>query len=1023
MKLNAIQEKAVTTIDRNLCLIAGAGTGKTTVLTARVLHIYQYGKIPKGREIPSVLAITFTEKAASEMKQRIGRALKGKDSPLFKRLYREFPHAPIYTIHGFCHKVLQEFPDEVGIPEDFEVIDETVSGQLEEEAIKETIEKFRRDPEALTFFAKRLGLSEERKIGQKLLELVEEARNANVRLKIPKISDGEVGVKEYEDLLGAFSLLADEAKKSTKVAKLRNSPEFSAFWKVTTIERQLEVIRNIEESLRNTGKGTSQRDKLEEGIELFKRNSEKLNVPSYRLILRILLDFTNRYEAKKKDAGVLDFYDLVAKTGELLEKEEVLKILQKRFPYIMVDEFQDTDPLQSEIIEKLGTVESPFDGPNIFVVGDPKQSIYGFRGSDVSSFLRVTERMKRYGAEILYLEENYRSVPEVIDFVNRVFEKQMNPYRELQAKRSKNGVPPILLTSEGGEEEAVGDYLLELFHQGVSPEEVAILFRSSEPMKGFEEALSNRGIPHLNLSSRSFFKTPEISDTLLLLKALAFPEDDLIQAAALRTPALGFSDGFLGSLFGNGVKDPHEWKKYERWQGTADFLRKKETTLEVGAFLEEIFEVFHLRALYAPGDFSYRRRGNLEKLLDMALDFQEKGSFREFVREVMLLSEGKESEVPPRTESVGVRLLTVHGSKGLEFPVVILPKIGRAFSGNYQEFNFNEKGELGLKRGYSSYQYEKNTLENRKKDLEEEIRVTYVAMTRARDRLVFSCDKPEKARIGSIASFLAPYWEEIEKWTPSPAPYVSKDRRGNFLGTPLYSLPFQKKGLVKNRYSISQFLTYRKSPAEYYLKHCLGMDPSGYGAGREGINPGVFGSIYHKYMEMTLRGGADLREIADSFGVKLSSREREELFAMGNRTLETMKGQKIRTEKEFFYPFEGKIFHGFIDQLRQKGGRTEVWDLKTNRVFSDLEELKNDYEPQIILYMLAVHEVLEEDCSGGVLYFARTGDQVFIPRDPGKEEELKKNLRKFIEDVEAPDFEERILESQEFEERWNRLNF
>ncbi|MDO5713838.1 MAG: UvrD-helicase domain-containing protein [Tissierellia bacterium] len=1019
MNFNSVQKKAIETIDQNICLIAGAGTGKTAVLTERCLNIYKNGRLIKGQEIPSVLAITFTEKAALEMKQRLGKKLGtlGRENPKYAHLAQEFVHAPIYTIHSFCSQLLREYPIEGKVPLDFQVLDEGEIFTLQRETMKKVLKKYEKDPRAITFFSDICSMSNLDQISNVLLQLYGKMKNRNVEIKIPKES-GETLKKE--DFLSLFSQFQDFAKLCRKNTKIYKYFETENLDYIDALESPMEwilEIQKMEERLGSSLKGKEPRDKLEEKIKEFLAFGEKLNQPFYQLIYTIINDFKIKYTNAKYSQGYLDFDDLIEKALDLVKNPLIGEELRNTYKYIMVDEFQDTDPLQCELIFELCKKEKPYDGANLFIVGDPKQSIYQFRGSDVNSFLNMVYDMKKHGAILLEMKENYRSSGEILKFVNMVFGNKMDSYISLYPGLEKVGPNPgIIINSQNEEEDNISNYILKLCKDNYEYGDIALLFRAGTSMEKYENALKDKNIPVVNHNSMNFYTSREILDVTILLEGILY-DDTFHLVSVLRCPYINLSEESIYAIIhGLEIENKEDEDKYTTWMDTRKELRSLLKYMEVLEFIEMVMERFQMKVFIAEDDEFYIRRGNLEKFLDLAYDFQNKknGSLEEFLKETIERRNiSQEGQYIPEGDVKGVHLLTIHGSKGLEFPVVILPEAGKKTRGSYDLINISPSGKLGLREGYSEENYRSNLEEYNKLEMEEELRIQYVACTRAKECLIFS--GLEKSKEGSLGKTIEAYKESMEKINENTleVDMFSEDKVWSHVQrNPLYKIRPTKKGRVKKFYTISEYLTFQKDPIEYYLQYILKIPlevTSEKGQRWDGVSPLELGNIYHKYMEV-YEEGRSLNDICTLLNLSPSKLQVDILKEMISHTQTTINDEvEILKEVEFYFPVKDKIFHGFVDQYRFNKDKGVVWDLKTNSPKNDYNELESYYRPQILLYTMAMEEAFKRETSKGILYFARTNEKREVLSTDEKRSKLLYDLETFIDTVESPTFEDEML--------------
>ena len=508
--LTLVQRKAVETVDRNVCVSAGAGTGKTRVLVERFIYLVEH----EWARPHEILAVTFTEKAAQEMKRRIAARLR--ESGL-EDARRELENAYIGTIHSFCARVLREHPIEAGIDPDFRVLEEDEAHLLRELAFDELIEARFQEPEMFNLLhvygekTLRSGVSSvARKVhtsGLTLNVILSEAKRGQVLLR-------PVPFLELEPLKKLKGKENDCAEMETLLSKPVSG------W------REIEAIKTAAKKFQRRGdEQKAFRDALDEWLGF---RIESLSSEIKTAFFNFAVDFKTRYAARKRKHSGLDFDDLEREAVSLLSGSEpaqiaIRSLYQKHFKFIMVDEFQDTSPIQNQLIDLVQSAGT------LFIVGDWKQSIYGFRGADASLFLKKEEEFSSSGKEsYVALAENFRSRPELIDCVNPFFEKlwaeekktfgPLIPARNVIARSEipRNDGVVEFLTVERPEGETVQEARIkearalagrieELQATGAYEyRDFAMLFRAADDIFFYEYELRNLGIPYYVVSGRGF---------------------------------------------------------------------------------------------------------------------------------------------------------------------------------------------------------------------------------------------------------------------------------------------------------------------------------------------------------------------------------------------------------------------------------------------------------------------------------------------------------------------------------------
>ena len=824
----------VTPLDETLVVEAAAGTGKTTELVKRILRVIETGRA----EVTSLVAVTFTEKAAGELKLRLRQELEGArtraaDATTRGRLERALSNleeAHVSTIHGFCADLLRERPVEAGIDPLFTVLTEAQAQRLYDEAFASWFQEALKDPpegvrRSLRRTSRRTwgGDPDEdgpverlRRAGWELTEW----RDFPASWTRPDFDRGR-HIRALADAVHAFAAITEQGSvrdnlfRDTAAAR-RTSHELklvlgaddldAAEALLVDLARNRDFTRARKGSGAHYGKGVS-RSQVQEGhkalvaaLEVFTADADAELAALLRDELRGSID---RYQELKARTGALDFLDLLGCARDLVrDHEDVRRAFQQRFSRVFVDEFQDTDPLQAELLLLLAADDSaetdwrnvrPMPG-KLFVVGDPKQSIYRFRRADVEIYRQVCDQLLACGARPVQLETSFRAVPNLQRAINAAFTPLMTGDRDtLQAdyvrllpKRSDlPGQPSLVVlpvprpygrfkiaatSIEESLPDAVGAFVHWLVSEsgwkvsdrrggGVVPVEarhVCLLFRrfvswGEDLTRGYVDALEARGVRHLLVGGRAFHDREEIETLRAALAAVEWPDDELSVFATLR-----------GALFAIGDEELLEYHHLHR--GFHPFSRPEalpEHLQPIGDALALLAELHArrnrrpvaetvtrlLKETRAHVGFALRRAGeqvlaNALHVAELARQYELSGgiSFRGFVDELREAAEGNEAAEAPILEegSDGVRLMTVHKAKGLEFPVVILAdmtcKLARADAGRHLD---QERKLCALRLGgWTPLELREQQALEQARDQAEGVRLAYVAATRARDVLV-----------------------------------------------------------------------------------------------------------------------------------------------------------------------------------------------------------------------------------------------------------------------------------------------
>jgi DNA helicase-2/ATP-dependent DNA helicase PcrA len=604
--LNKQQHEAVTTTQGPLLIVAGAGSGKTRVLTFRIAYLLQQYKAAPNE----ILALTFTNKAAREMKERILKLIGDKAQKLW-----------MGTFHSIFSKILRFEAEKLGYGKDFTIYDTSDSEQV----IKQILQELNFDPK--------------------------EIKPKTIRNKISDAKNQLISPDDYQ----------------------------------------------------------------------------------HRFVSSTLDDITSRvysvYQKRLKQSNAMDFDDLLVKPIQLFEEHpEVLEQYQDRFKYILIDEYQDTNHAQYKVTKMLAAKYN-----NICVVGDDAQSIYSFRGADISNILNFKEDYEN--AKQVPLEQNYRSSKSILQCADSIIKKNSNQLDKTLWTEQGLGDPVILLQNYDERDEAnrVAQHIIDLkMRHGYTNNQVAILYRTNYQSRVFEEALRRHDLAYQLIGGLSFYQRKEIKDVLAYLTLLVNKHDETNLVRIINEPSRGIGNKSINDLrrqaretgqtmwdILENVEDSNVYKPAKvRIREFVDMINKIRSDLAMGITISEatrnvLEQSGYMKALVEENSHeSMMRRENIIELQN-AISYYERGkakpSLSAFLQEISLITDGdKFDENKP-----AITLMTVHGSKGLEFPVVFVVGL--------EENLF----PVGGRDGFDA-------------DIEEERRLFYVAITRAEERLYFS---------------------------------------------------------------------------------------------------------------------------------------------------------------------------------------------------------------------------------------------------------------------------------------------
>lgn len=668
-KLNEQQKEGVFTTEGAVLILAGAGSGKTGVLTHRIAHLID----DLGVNSYNILAITFTNKAAKEMKERVDRLVgMGADS------------AWIMTFHAACVRILRRYICRIGYDNNFTIYDT----DDQKSVIKDILKRKNLDP------------------------------------------------KQYKD---------------------------------RTI---LSVISNA-------------KDNLISPDDMYQSSGGNYNTMKTAEIYR-------EYQEQLKKNNAVDFDDIIGLTVKLFnEDKEVLKYYQERFRYIMVDEYQDTNRAQFNLIRLLAGGHG-----NLCVVGDDDQSIYKFRGADINNILDFEKYFN--DAKIIKLEQNYRSTQKILDVANEVIKNNAGRKDKRLWTSVKDGTKVIFNVYENGYEEARGiaeDIAHRHLHDRKDYSDFAILYRTNAQSRSLEEKLIEKNIPYRIYGGINFYARREIKDILAYLKTIDNARDDLAVKRILNVPKRGIGATSVAKVddyayenditFYVALRQAKEVpglqravSKVEGFVTQIEILKSKSQYIGVGKLIEEIIETVgysdYIDAESESDEQATERRQNIDELISKAVQYEEtvdEPSLSGFLEEVALVADIDNLD----ENNDMVSLMTIHSAKGLEFPIVYLAGMEDGLFPSYMSISTGDES-----------------------DIEEERRLCYVGITRAKETLIMSAARMRTVRGETQMNRTSRFVREIPKELLAESAQMLKKNSeySSITGKDHMELPVRKRGQV-----------------------------------------------------------------------------------------------------------------------------------------------------------------------------------------------------------------------------------
>lgn len=768
----------------NLVIEAGAGTGKTTAIVGEVLKLL-FGGVEITPE--RIVLVTFTEKAAGEIADRIHGALEdirhqadrnqpvrwpaGSEHPLFEappscRGRAEEQLARIdalrsQTIHSFCQSLLRQYPIEAGIDPQFRIIegfdrslfyDQVFDDWVDHETRVQGRADAAREWEALLehrtyfFFAR-----------ADIFELLE-------RRHLLLDESYDIGcIAEYDATLRsaveAVRLRGNDDHDITRYFRTHPAPEQGS-----AIDDWIDYFAPIAGALRSVHlkQFPACKDALKEVLRGEDTKSCVYDLLVSHRAAGAALSLTRRFvdylDAAKRARGVLDFDDLLLRTRALLQNDSILARVRAQFDFIFVDEFQDTDRIQADILRLIATDSSGHFVPGkIAVVGDPKQSIYAFRRADPETYASFTSAIRASGGGFEYLEDQYRSRPELVAVLNDTCETlfangERDPnvfqpeYHRLRAARNDEAdCAPWLFLDGGGNAEKEAEAIVAWIREQNEPDlrRFALLFRRRTKMETYLDVFDRCDLPYVVPPLGLFLDRPAAVDLLAVLRAIAYGYDRGALISAARTPYFALTDVEIAS--GLLAEEDGPWKELIE---SLKAFRRASRHLTVTELVDHVIAATNIEAVYRATSGGDRALRHLEQVRAIAFTYDRKagGSLRQFVEETARRREAPEEVEPSLLDETtnAVRILTIHGAKGLEFDRVIVPDLEFSTHGQGVDvFTVEEPRSLVMRNGFDTLSGVCRSSDGRPlkdigklRDQAEMRRLFYVAITRAKSQVV-----------------------------------------------------------------------------------------------------------------------------------------------------------------------------------------------------------------------------------------------------------------------------------------------
>ena len=1068
------RQRVRTLLNVNMVVEAGAGTGKTTLLIDRLC----FALLAQGILAPRLVALTFTEKAAAEIKTRLifklqavlqaARENKPESTLDTLREYFQVPAAqiiaraeralsqldisPIGTIHSFCADILRTYPLEAGLTPGAEIdkgpraqrVFEAEWNKFLDRELGERAPRPRQWQEVLS----KVSLADLRACAQEMCS----GKMQSQSFSLPKeklISVCEARARRAMEMAKSFS----SGKKAPRViekALFQAAQRFerAAQWLRTGVydgvEEETIAIKSVpkdwdagsEEEAKSLCRFASQADPA---VQCFVQKA-------YALLAEVVASV----RARMTEEGILSFDDLLVKTRDLLKNNLLVRrYVQEEYDALYIDEFQDTDPVQGELLlflaEQKGGAATRWQDVQLqpgklFVVGDPKQSIYRFRGADITAYELFTELILKQGGEKAYLRQNFRSEEEIIAVANGVCSAVMKEQPAFQPayepiftdKTERSGAAELALVCAAEGKAGADDYrhnqgrfIARWINRHVGTltlrsgrklqyKDIALLTRAATTLGPYADALRREGVPFTLEEDKDFYRRQEINDFLNLLRAIDDPQDRISLTGVLRSPLGALTDEEIYRL---SLRHALDWRKPAAGSEAAERIYALLRTYAARAgreplrqLLRSLLQESFLAEACAVAYDAERSMAHLQKLVSLAEGYSLQmpltlGQFLSRVQEMMEQELSRLSALPAGEGADAVSVMTVHKSKGLEFPVVILADISKRESAaaskrpahlyswqhHVHGFRVGAYGDMALA-----------WLEEEQKEHArcEEVRVLYVALTRAREKLLvvgneesdsrtmaemfgrgglFPMQEQRPASLGERQELQVTYEpyrppeEFIYTYRSLPAPAVQEKQ-----------LPAWRRRVQTRRAAYAAACAEKQPQTPSALAGGAVQDEASAKLGTLVHAALAFGWSTPQADEKTALQAA-VRETGLTQQAEEASAVLHAFYASAlYQQLRAM--QPLGAEVPFTQKTAEGIVSGVIDLLAQdQQGHVWVFDFKTDRTDNPAQSAQK-YRPQLQVYVQAARQMYVHSPVRAAVVFVRAAQQVELePSGPGGE--------------------------------------
>lgn len=1016
------QEKAIYTLNKNILVSASAGSGKTTVLIARLLHLVKDKKVP----IDEILAMTFTEAAANEMKKRLSVSLleaieasNNEDETIYLQTQlANMSKSYISTIHGFCLRIIESYYYMIGIDKTrtTNILDDSIKVELLNESINESLTYYAQDTHMIALLTLFSSKGNDTQLKETIIKLFHLANSKSDPISFLQQCKGHLvsNIQDYDEVIKQYFFDYLDVQCNLLLEKLETRKIIDDGEQLDNIEDKITSIHTCKQHIQQQEymlfkelwftqskviikkiKDVEESDVLKKEIEDIESTLHEIlfdedqfvtytneNYPLLCLLCDIVIHVINQYNLKKEEVRGIDFDDMEQFALRILQANNhyIAKKYQSHFYEIMVDEFQDSNDVQAELVHLICKKN------NVFRVGDIKQSIYGFRHA-TPDIMKALMDNKQEDDEIIYLSSNYRSKQSIVDFNNYLFTKVMNVDGFSKAFHSYDATQtgltsqaedncPIELhlindasINEGNfdklsKDELKSSYIVNQMlrlkeEKGYDFKDFVVLIRQNDRANDLKQAFDDYQIPYFINMKDGFYHSSAITYVTNFLKALLHPHDNLCMCALLLSPFFKFSNNDLAKA------------KLEKQQDSFYTYFKNENKINSFIQLRESIKQMQitdvLEAIYKFNDYYFyqtsgQEKSNLDKLMEITYMQQSKEAMT-LTSFIELLNKNKETKVgeaiPIGLQDNVVRVMSIHQSKGLQFPVVFLySRESIKILDTIGLINFDSELHAGLhylqqKDRLLYPTIERIAINNKlsKNALEEEMRILYVATTRAQNEMyIIDCAKNINDQALSATQLYnnSGYTKWITQAFHSPMPDLFQI---HMIDT-MWKNQIQEKEVfisdILQTYTQSVQQIHALAPSENEI---FSFTPRAFVLDEDKFMQR--GSDIHKMVELLPLMVDDISIIskcAIDNNISLSTKDIHSLFMLYKDPIFSASLQhEVYHELSFMTKKEDQMIHGYMDYVSISPDEVILIDFKSDRNVSETDLIER-YEGQLKTY-------------------------------------------------------------------------